>query len=297
MGASSPVQRVSLAMSALERFDPAKAADRISSVLPRAPEILLVLGSGLSHLADDLEAPIEVPFAEVPGFPEVGVAGHAGRYVAGLMHGRPVLIQAGRFHMYEGHPPELVVGTVRVGHRLGIRTLLLTNAAGGIHPLLEPGSLMLIDDHIDFIRRSPLAGPVEPNEERFPDMSAPYDPALQELASRAALELGIPLARGVYAATAGPSYETRAEVRALERCGAAAVGMSTVPEVIAARALGMRCLAISLISNRAAGLGRGPLSHDEVVSMGRSAGAELALLLGRIVQGLPDPGADRTGGR
>jgi purine-nucleoside phosphorylase len=270
-----------------EPFDAAQAAERLAAALPRAPETLLVLGSGLSGLADVLADPTVVPFSDLPGFPTVGVAGHAGRYVCGLLEGRRVLVQAGRFHLYEGHARAIVAGTVRVARRLGVRTLLLTNAAGGIDPRLEPGSLMLIDDHLDLTFGRPLAGAVEAGEERFPDMGAPYAPELQALAERAALGLGIPLARGVYAAVAGPAYETPAEVRALARCGAHAVGMSTVPEVIVARAAGMRCLALSLITNRAAGLGGAVLAHDEVVAMGRAAEGALSRLLGRIVRDLP----------
>ena len=246
-----------------------------------------MLGSGLSGIMDAVEEPVEVPFSELPGFPAAGVAGHAGRYVAGRLEGRVVLVQAGRFHVYEGHPMSVVCGPVRLAHHLGARTLVLTNAAGGAHRLLEPGSLMLLDDHIDFLWKAALGGSVRPGEERFPDMSHAYDRALQELALRSAGELGVALARGVYAAVAGPSYETPAEVRALQRCGADAIGMSTVPEVITAGALGMRCLAISLITNRAAGTGGGPLSHEEVIAMGREAGQALQVLLTRIVRDLP----------
>ena len=269
-----------------EPFDAAQAAERLSAALRHAPEMLLVLGSGLSGLADVLTDPTVVPFPDLPGFPSVGVAGHGGRYVCGLLEGRRVLVQAGRFHLYEGHAPAVVAGTVRVARRLGVRTLLLTNAAGGIDPRLEPGSLMLIDDHLDLTFGRPLAGAVEAGEERFPDMSSPYDRDLQALAERAALELRIPLARGVYAAMAGPTYETPAEVRALARCGAHAGGMSTVPEVIVARAAGMRCLALSLITNRAAWLGGAMLAHDEVVAMGLAAEGALSRLLGRIVRDL-----------
>ena len=164
-----------------------------------------------------------------------------------------------------------------------MKTVILTNAAGGIHPSLTPGSILLLEDHLNLLSRSPLAGPVEEGEDRFPDMSAPYDPELQALALEVALELGIPLARGTYAAVLGPSYETPAEVRFLEKAGAQAVGMSTVPEAITARALGLRVLAFSLITNRAAGMGGGPLNHDEVLETGKGSGGKLKALIRAII--------------
>lgn len=267
-------------------LDVRAVADALRARIVEPPEALLVLGSGLSGLATAVEDPVEVPFAQLPGFPSAGVAGHAGHYVAGRLEGRRVLVQAGRFHVYEGHPLAVVCAPVRVARRLGARTLLLTNAAGAANRLLEPGSLMLVDDHLNLLWRSPLAGLPEEGEERFPDMSAPYDRGLQGVALEVAAELGLRLERGVYAAVAGPSYETPAEVRALQRCGADAIGMSTVPEVITARALGMRCLAISLITNRAAGTGGGPLSHEEVLAMGRRAGEALQRLMLGIVREL-----------
>lgn len=253
------------------------------------PEVHLVLGSGLGEVADAVENAAEVPFGDVPGLPGAGVAGHAGRFVAGEMEGRAVLVQAGRFHLYEGHPEAVVSAPVRIAAALGVGTLVLTNAAGGIRRSLEPGSLMLLEDHINLMWRSPLAGPVRPGEERFPDMSAPYDPALQRVAEEAARELEIPLQRGVYAGLLGPTYETPAEIRMLERLGADAVGMSTVPEVVTARALELRCLAVSVITNRAAGLSPEPPSHDEVMEVGRRAGGSLAALLLRVVARLPEP--------
>ena len=268
-------------------LDPTAAANHLAARLPASPDVMLVLGSGMDQVVSELDRPVVVPFSEVPGLPATGVAGHTGRYLGGLLEGRMVLVQAGRFHLYEGHTPVVVVAPVRVALHLGVRTLLLTNAAGGIHRALEPGTLMLLDDHLDLTWRSVLAGPLQESEERFPDMSSPYDPELQNVALRAALELGMPLSRGVYAAVAGPSYETPAEVRALERFGADAVGMSTVPEIICARALGIRCLALSLIANRAASTGGGSLSHAEVLSAGSRAAPLLGALLARIVRDLP----------
>ncbi len=250
------------------------------------PEVFLVLGSGLGALADEMAEGVEIPYGEIPGFPEPGVAGHSGRLVAGRLEGRPVLLQAGRFHLYQGHSSETVQAPVRLAAALGAGTVVLTNAAGGIGPHLPPGSLLLVEDHLNLMFRSPLAGPPREGEERFPDMSAPYHPGLQDLAREVALSLGIPLARGTYAAVLGPSYETPAEVRFLARVGAQAVGMSTVPEATVARALGLRVLAISLITNLAAGLG-GTLSHEEVLEVGRVAGARMARLVRGIVGRLP----------
>lgn len=251
------------------------------------PDALLILGSGLSDIAGSAEDPVEVPFPELPGFPGAGVRGHAGRYVAGRLEGRRVLVQAGRFHVYEGHPLDVVCAPTRVASALGIGTLLVTNAAGSLHRRVRPGSIVLLDDHLNFMFRSPLAGPVLPGEERFPDMSAPYDPALQELALESARELGIELQRGTYVAVTGPSYETPAEIRMLGRLGATVVGMSTVPEVVTAAARGMRCLGFSMVTNYGSGLGSEPLSHDEVVATGREAGGTLERLVRRIVRDLP----------
>ncbi len=273
-----------------------EAVRAIRGRLREEPRVLLVLGSGLSSLAAEVENPVEIPFSDVPGFPGEVVAGHGGRFVAGRLGGRAVLVQAGRFHLYEGYPPETVVAPIRVAAALGVRTVVLTNAAGGVNRHLGPGSLMLIDDHMNMLWRSPLAGPVRDGEERFPDMSAPYDPALQALAVEVALELGIPLARGTYVAVLGPSYETPAEIRMIERMGGDAVGMSTVPEVIAARARGLRVLAFSLITNPAAGRSLAPLDHREVLEVGRAAGGTLGRLIAAVVTRMPDPDAAPGGG-
>lgn len=267
-------------------FDVREATEYLRGRLPEAPEALLVLGSGLSGLAALVESPVEIPFEDVPGLPGVGVGGHSGRYLAGRLEGKPVLLQAGRYHLYEGHPPEIVCAPVRIARRLGAGTVILTNAAGAIAPRLSVGAIMLLNDHLNLQWRSPLVGAVLEGEERFPDMSAPYDPELQKIAMAAAGDLGIPLEPGVYAAVLGPSYETAAEIRMLAGLGADAVGMSTVPEVLAARAGGMRVLAFSLITNRATGLRTDPLGHEEVLEVGRRAGVELERLLRRIVRDL-----------
>ncbi len=267
------------------------AAEVLRARLSHQPEALLVLGSGLGHLADAVVDATIVPFSDLPDFPVPSVAGHAGRFVQGRLEGRPVLIQQGRYHLYEGHSLDVVTRPVRTARAIGIRTLIVTNAAGGIRRDLEPGSLVAIDDHVNLQFRNPLVGAPRAGEPRFPDMSAPYDAELTALAQRVALDLGIRLTPGVYVAVTGPSYETPAEVRMLERLGADVVGMSTVPEVIAARSAGMRCLGVSLVTNVAAGRSPVRLDHAEVVEVGRRAGATLERLLRGVVAALaPAPG-------
>ncbi len=261
----------------------ARAAEVLSQRLPEQPELLLILGSGLGQVAEAVDDAVVVPFEDLPGFPSPSVTGHAGRYVSGILEGRRVLVQQGRYHVYEGHAPSVVTLPVRTARALGIRRVIATNAAGGIRRDLDAGSIVLIDDHINLQFANPLIGPVQVREQRFPDMSAPYDPTWMVRSEAVALRLGIPLTRGVYAAVTGPSYETPAEVRMLERMGADVVGMSTVPEVIVARAGGMRCLAFSLVTNPAAGRSAAPLDHAEVVEVGRRAGATLERLLRGVV--------------
>ncbi len=266
-----------------ERVDVRGAASLLRSRLPSAPRVAVVLGSGLGQLVDALEDPTTVPFEALPGFPPSGVPGHAGRYVAGRLGGAEVLFQCGRYHMYEGHTPEVVAAPARVAAELGVEVLVLTNAAGGLRPTLDPGDLVLLEDHINMMACSPLTGPVRDGETRFPDMSEPYDVGLRELALAGAKELEIGLQAGVYVGVLGPSYETAAEVRMLAGLGADVVGMSTVPEVIVARARGIRCLAFSVVTNKATGLASGPLSHQEVVEVGREAGVRLSRLLTVLV--------------
>lgn len=245
----------------------------------RAPAAALVLGSGLGGLADEIRDAVRIPYAEIPGFPRSTVAGHAGALVAGILNGVEVVAMQGRFHLYEGWDAAEVALPIRALSALGVELLLLTNAAGGLRPGMGSGELMLLADHLNLTGRNPLTGPVVGREERFPDMSEPYDPELRRLAESVALELRIPLSQGVYAALLGPSYETPAEVRMLRTLGADAVGMSTVPEVLVARALGMKVLAISLVTNLAAGLGPAALSHDEVMEVGAAVRDRLAALV------------------
>lgn len=252
-----------------------------------APVAGIVLGSGLGGLAQQLEQALPIPFSHIPGFPVATVAGHAGQVLLGRLAGKPVVMLAGRFHMYEGHPASLAAFPVRVLHALGAPVYIASNAAGGVRRTLAPGDLMLIADHINLMFRNPLIGPTEPGDERFPDMSDPYDPALRALMREAASAVGVSLQDGVYCGLLGPTYETPAEVRMLERLGADAVGMSTVPEVIMARAIGMRVVAVSCITNKAAGLSAERLSHAEVMEAGKAAGGQFEALITEFVRRLP----------
>ncbi len=254
-------------------------AERLAGFQPR---VAIVLGSGLGSVADEVQSAIRIPQSAVPGFPQPGAPGHKGELVAGTLERVPVLVQSGRFHLYEGHAPAIAALPVRVFARLGVRTLIVTNAAGGLRLTFRPPTLMLIADHINLMWRNPLVGRVEEGEERFPDMSDPYDAQLRALAREAARAQRIPLEEGVYAALLGPSFETPAEIRMLERIGADAVGMSTVPEVIAARARGIRCLGFSTITNVAAGLSSAKLSHEEVLEAARVVAGQLS----RLIQGV-----------
>ncbi len=278
--------------------DLAEAVKAVRARTDLVPAWVLVLGSGLGALADEAEDAVAVPGDALPGYPTSTVAGHEGRLVLGRLAGRPVAIVQGRVHAYEGHPLPRLAVPVRLAHALGARRLLVTNAAGGIHPDLTPGTLMFITGHLNAVFGSPLAGGARPPRALNPDgrggsggglpvtaARAPYyDPDWLADAERAALDLGIPTRRGVYVWTRGPSYETKAEIRAFARLGADAVGMSTVPEVIAARALGMRVLGLSTITNRAAGLGHATLDHDDVLAVGRRVRQRLARLVAGIVE-------------
>lgn len=253
-------------------------------VVAARPRVALILGSGLGGLAAELESSTPIAFSAIPGFPAASVSGHAGVVASGELGGVPVLAFAGRFHMYEGHTAATAALPVRVAHALGARILFVSNAAGGIDRDFRAGDLMLIRDHINMMFRNPLIGGARDGEMRFPDMSAPYDPALQQIARDAAREAGIPLREGVYAGLLGPTYETPAEVRMLATLGAQAVGMSTVPEVIAARALGMKVVGISCITNAAAGLSAAPLDHAEVLDVTARAAERFKILVRGIVR-------------
>lgn len=248
------------------------------------PHIGVVLGSGLGGFADDVCNQTVIPYEEIPGWPPSTAIGHHGKLVLGSLSGVAVAVMAGRAHLYEGYTPAQVTFGVRVLGRLGVRTMVFTNAAGGINPAYQKGALVLISDHINLQGVNPLVGP---NDEslgpRFPDMTAAYDPRLREIARSAAAELGITLEEGVYAGLLGPSYETPAEIRYLRIIGADLVGMSTVPEVIVANHMGMRVLAISCVTNMAAGILQQKINHEEVLETGRRVRATLVELLKRIL--------------
>jgi purine-nucleoside phosphorylase len=246
----------------------------------RKPQVGVVLGSGLGAFGDSLEDVVKVPYAELPHFPPSGVVGHAGNACFGNVSGVSVFCMQGRAHYYEGHSMRAVVHGVRVMARMGVKCVLLTNAAGGLDPTHAPGDFMLIDDHVNLSGTNPLLGA---NEEglgpRFPDLTAAYDPGLREAALRVAQREGIALKRGVYAWLTGPTYETPAEVRLLRGLGIHAVGMSTVPEVIALRHMNVPVAAVSCITNLAAGLGGKTLDHSEVEETARARRADFIRLL------------------
>ncbi|MBC7219949.1 purine-nucleoside phosphorylase [Candidatus Bipolaricaulota bacterium] len=263
----------------MERIE--RAATALSKL--GKPEVAVVLGSGLSGVLP-LEQEKALSFGEVPGFPVPSVAGHAGEVAVGTVHGRAVLVQRGRVHHYEGHPLVDVVFPVRVYARLGVRTLVLTNASGGIAHGLEAGDLVLLSDHLNFLGDNPLRGPnLDALGPRFPDMTEVYDRVLRKKAHTVAAELGLTLKEGVYLATLGPSYETPAEIRAFRAWGADLVGMSTVPEAIAARHAGLKVLGISCVTNLAAGVSPQPLSHEEVIETSQRRAADLGRLLTALV--------------
>ncbi len=262
----------------------ARATDAVRQQLgSRRPEVAIVLGSGLGHLADRATDVVKIGYDRIPGFPLPTVQGHAGMLVAGKLGGREVVLQSGRFHMYEGHPAATSALPVRVFGELGVGTIILTNAAGGIRRSFTPGTLMLISDHLNLTGRNALEGDALAGEERFPDMSVAYDADLRALARNVAGERGVTLAEGVYAGLLGPNYETPAEIRMLETLGADAVGMSTVIEVIAARARGMRCLGISTITNLAAGVSSHVLSHAEVMETAHRVQQQLGELVEEVL--------------
>lgn len=258
-------------------------AKRLGQLKPR---VAIVLGSGLGFLADEVANPIRIPYNSIPGFPEPGVAGHKGELVAGTLEGVPVIVQAGRFHLYEGHAAPVAGLPARVFAELGVKILIVTNAAGGVRRTFPGGTLMLMADHINLMWRNPLIGQSLPGEERFPIMHEPYDGELRALARTVARGAGIRMEEGVYCALLGPSYETPSEVRMLERLGADAVGMSTVPEVLVARSRGLRCLGFSIITNPGAGITGEALSHADVLEVSAQVARRLAVVVKGILRRL-----------
>lgn len=265
------------------------SVSRITELLEgRMPKIALVLGSGLGGLVDEVEDAVRVSYAELPGFPQSGVTGHAGQLVAGRLGGAEVVMLAGRAHYYEHGNPAAMRPVLEALAGVGIGKLILTNAAGSLEPEMGPGSVMLITDHINFSGTNPLFG--EPTDRRFVGLTEAYDPDIRAAIGRAAEATGTPLFKGVYMWFSGPSFETPAEIRMARVMGANAVGMSTVPEVILARFLGLRVAAASVITNFAAGMTGAELSHDETKEMAPLGGKRLAAILTRLFEdgGLDD---------
>lgn len=249
-----------------DKIDYSKTVSFLKEKVPDGAEIGLILGSGLGVLADEIEEPVVIPYRDIPNFPVSTVEGHAGQLVIGRLEGKRVVAMQGRFHYYEGYSLQQVVFPVRVMSKLGVKALVVTNAAGGINHGYEPGDLMLIMDHLNLTGNNPLIGPNEDEfGPRFPDMSEAYDRALIELAEKVAAGQKIKLQKGIYAGLTGPTYETPSEIRYLRIIGADAVGMSTVPEVIVANHAGLRILGISCITNMASGVLPQKLTHDEVM--------------------------------
>ena len=247
------------------------------------PEVAIIVGSGLGGIANGLTKPVTIPYSEIPHFPKSTVPGHAGQMICGELAGKRVLVLSGRFHLYEGLTLAEVVFPVHVVDALGVNILLVTNAAGGINPVFNPGDLMLIEDHINYLGVNPLIEFRENGDVKFLDMTQAYSTRLREKLEAAAEKAQITLRRGVYLATTGPSYETPAEVKTFAWWGADAVGMSTVPEVLLARYHNLEVAGISCITNLAAGISSKRLTHDEVLEVGKASQVKLAKLLGEFL--------------
>ena len=261
-----------------------EAAEYVRARIGETPRIGLILGSGLGGIAEVIEDKHVIPYGEIPHFVCSTAPGHKGQFVAGRFGGKPVICMQGRLHFYEGHALSDISFPVRVMKQLGVTSLIVTNAAGGINTSFQVGDLMLIEDHINFMGTNPLIGPNDASfGPRFCDMTYTYTPALRQAAQEAAQSLGLMLQKGVYLGCTGPSYETPAEIRAFRTLGADAVGMSTVPEVIAASHCGLQVLAFSLITNMAAGILDQPLTEEEVIEIGNRRGSDLQRLITRIV--------------
>jgi purine-nucleoside phosphorylase len=261
------------------------AAASVRQSIGPVPEVAVILGSGLGDFADSLTDALALPYDQIPHWPVSRVVGHAGRLVAGGARGRRVLALAGRSHFYEGHSMKVVTFATRVLGRLGVKVLIVTNAAGGINERFSSGALMVIDDHLNFMGTNPLVGPNEDRfGARFPDMSEVYSRRLRTVATEVARQRGVSLEHGVYVAVHGPSYETPAEIRAFRTLGADAVGMSTVPEALVARQMGIEVLGLSCITNMAAGVLPQPLVHDEVMETARRVRGNFIALLEGIIE-------------
>jgi purine-nucleoside phosphorylase len=266
-------------------YDRAEHAARIiRSRTTETPRVAIVLGSGLGGFADDFDEPVGIPYEEIPGFARSTAEGHAGRLVIGKVDQVPLIAMQGRVHFYEGYSLEQVTFPIRAFKLLGIKTLILTNAAGGVNVQLTQGALMVLSDHLNLMGDNPLRGPNDSRfGPRFPDLTSAYSPELQEIVVEEAKALGVEIRRGIYAALSGPSYETPAEIHLLRALGADAVGMSTVPEVIVARQMNIEVLGISCITNMAAGISDQPINHEEVMATGIRVRETFTQLLRRVV--------------
>src|ERR1700693_3517856 len=275
-------------MKKLPGYPEARKAERfLESKWRERPRVGIILGSGLGDVVNRVEGGVKIPYKSIPSFPRPSVQGHSGVLHLGRWGSTPVAVMEGRMHLYEGYAPAEVVFPTRVLILAGIEILLVTCAAGGIAPQASPGSFMVLSDHLSYQGVNPLAGAHDPRwGQRFVDFSHAYDPELRGGASKAARNLKLKCFEGVYVALLGPNYETPAEIRALKRLGASAVGMSTVPEVMAARQMGTRVLAVATISNRAAGLSKHPLHHQEVLAVGKSSARNLVKLLDAVLRGI-----------
>jgi purine-nucleoside phosphorylase len=261
-----------------------EAAQSISAKCSLRPEIAIVLGSGLGDFADEANEAVKLDFADIPHFPRSTAVGHAGRLVLGTICGCPIAIMQGRVHLYEGYPASQVAFPIRVFSRLGVRAAILTNAAGGINLHYDQGALVVIKDHINLQGQNPLVGAEDQRfGPRFIDMTEAYSHEYRQIASRSAKKLGFEIPEGVYAGLLGPSYETPAEIRFLRTIGADLVGMSTIPEVIVARQIGIKVLAISCVTNMAAGVLDKPLNHEEVLETGRRVAGQFKALLREVI--------------
>jgi len=260
------------------------AARIIRSRTTEAPRIAIILGSGLGAFADDFENAVSIEYEDITGFPRSTAEGHAGRLVIGKIDQVPLMAMQGRVHFYEGYSLEQVTFPIRVFKLLGIKTLILTNASGGVNVQFSQGALMIISDHLNLLGDNPLRGPNDTRfGPRFPDMTAVYSPELQEIVIEEAKALNVEVRRGIYAALAGPSYETPAEIHLMRTLGADAVGMSTVPEAIVARHMDLEVLGISCITNMAAGLSDEPINHDDVMATGDRVRETFTQLLRKVV--------------
>jgi purine-nucleoside phosphorylase len=264
--------------------NPQNAAARLKKILPLRPTLAIVLGSGFQHARTELRVNRKIAYAKIHGFPKPTVSGHAGELYFGHLGKTPVLVLSGRAHFYEGHPMEHVTFVVRTLAAFGVTDLLLTNAAGGINKNFRAGDFMVVTDHINFMGANPLRGPLQRDLPRFVDLTEAYDKKLRTLLFRAGKNSNLKLQHGVYLAVSGPSYETPAEIRAFAALGADAVGMSTVPEAMVARQCGLNVVSVSCITNLAAGIGKGKLSHTEVLKTGEKVKVLAAQLLKKFAE-------------